>query len=58
MNQTLVPDKIVLNLPYVFKRDNSMYNSIPDFIKNNPDETKIFIIKNFCSKKHINYIII
>lgn len=35
MNQTLVPDKIVLNLPYVFKRDNSKY-SIPDFIKNNP----------------------
>jgi len=35
MSQTIVPNKIILNLPHIFKRDGSSYN-IPDFIKNNP----------------------
>lgn len=35
MNQTVKPDKIYLNLPHVFKRDNSVYSNIPDFITNN-----------------------
>lgn len=43
MNQTLPPDKMVLNLPYVFKRDNSFFSEIPDFITNHPK-----IIVNRC----------
>jgi len=35
MEQTMKPDKIVLNLPNVFKRDGSTYDDIPEFIKNN-----------------------
>jgi len=35
MQQTILPNKIVLNLPHVFKRDSSTYNEIPDFITNN-----------------------
>lgn len=35
MKQTILPNKIVLNLPHVFKRDGSTYNKIPDFITNN-----------------------
>jgi hypothetical protein len=36
MKQTILPNKIILNLPYVFKRDGSTYDVIPDFIKSNP----------------------
>uniref|UniRef100_A0A6C0B4A0 Glycosyl transferase 64 domain-containing protein n=1 Tax=viral metagenome TaxID=1070528 RepID=A0A6C0B4A0_9ZZZZ len=35
MQQTILPNKIVLNLPHVFKRDGSTYDEIPDFITNN-----------------------
>lgn len=35
-NQTLIPDKIVLNLPYVFKRNNSTFKDpLPSYIINN-----------------------
>jgi len=34
-NQTIKPNKIILNLPYLFKRTNSTFNTIPDFITNN-----------------------
>lgn len=36
LNQTLKPDRIVLNLPKIFKRDNSQFEQIPSFITNNP----------------------
>ena len=35
MNQTLLPNKIVLNLPYVFKRFNTTFDCIPTFILDN-----------------------
>ena len=35
-NQTIPPDKIILNLPYVFKRTNDTFEKIPDFITQNP----------------------
>jgi len=35
-NQTIPPDKIVLNLPYVFKRTNDTFEKIPEFITQNP----------------------
>jgi hypothetical protein len=35
-NQTIKPDKIVLNLPYVFKRTNMKFDNIPGFVENNP----------------------
>lgn len=35
-NQTVPPDAIVLNLPYVFKRNNSTFDEIPPFITENP----------------------
>lgn len=44
INQTVKPDTIYLNLPRVFKRDNSIFKSIPDFIKNNS-----LITINFCN---------
>jgi hypothetical protein len=36
MRQTLKPYKIVINLPYVFKRTNMTFSEIPDFIISNP----------------------
>jgi len=33
--QNLKPDLIYLNLPKIFKRDNSIFQKIPEFIKNN-----------------------
>jgi len=33
-NQTIRPTKIVLNLPYLFKRTKLTYDNIPDFITN------------------------
>lgn len=35
MSQTIKPNKIVLNLPHVFKRDGTTYGTIPNFVKNN-----------------------
>lgn len=35
INQNLVPDKIILNLPYVFKRNNSKFDQIPSFLTKN-----------------------
>lgn len=35
-SQTIPPDKIVLNLPHVFKRTNDTFENIPDFITKNP----------------------
>lgn len=36
LEQTLVPDKIVLNLPYVFKRNNTTFvDPLPEFITKN-----------------------
>lgn len=43
MNQTVKPDIIILNLPKVFKRDNSKFTKIPDFILKNE-----LIMLNFC----------
>ena len=34
--QTIKPNKIILNLPFVFKRDNSEFKEIPKFIQNYP----------------------
>lgn len=39
MQQTLVPDRIVVNLPHVFKRYNSTFDEIPIFLTNNPKIT-------------------
>jgi hypothetical protein len=36
MKNTILPDKIVLNLPTVFKRTGLTFNNIPTFITNNP----------------------
>ena len=36
MNQSLLPDKIILNLPYIFKRFNTTFDNIPTFITDNP----------------------
>lgn len=35
MDQSLLPDKIVINLPYVFKRDNTTFTTIPEFLTSN-----------------------
>jgi hypothetical protein len=35
-NQSIPPNKIVLNLPFIFKRTNMEFDEIPDFIINNP----------------------
>ena len=43
LKQTSVPDKIVINLPFVFKRNNSSFEKIPGFLKNN---SRIYI--NWC----------
>lgn len=43
MNQTLPPFKIYANLPHVFKRDNSTFGHLPDFIITNPK-----IVVNWC----------
>lgn len=34
--QTVKPTKIVLNLPFVFKRTNTTFNELPDFVTTNP----------------------
>lgn len=36
MNQTLKPTQIILNLPTVFKRDNTSFGQLPGFITANP----------------------
>lgn len=36
MNQNVKPDRIYINLPHVFKRDNTRFGILPEFIKNNP----------------------
>jgi hypothetical protein len=36
LKQTLVPDKIVLNLPHVYKRSQTKFTEIPRFITDNP----------------------
>ncbi len=43
LNQTVPVDYIHINLPKVFKRDNSRFTSIPDFLTNNPK-----VILNMC----------
>ena len=43
MNQTRSPDKIVLNLPFVFQRNDSRFGKIPGFLKN---DSRIYI--NWC----------
>lgn len=43
LNQTRAPDKIVLNLPFVFKRNDSRFGKIPGFLKN---DSRIYI--NWC----------
>lgn len=35
MNQTVKPDKIIINIPYMFKRTNETYDSIPTFLTDN-----------------------
>ena len=35
MKRTMKPDKIILNLPYVFKRNNTIFEKIPSFITSN-----------------------
>ena len=35
-SQTVPPDKIVINIPYVFKRNGATYDNIPDFMTENP----------------------
>jgi hypothetical protein len=44
MNQDFRPDRIYLNLPRLFKRDNSKFKKIPTFITDNP---LVFI--NWCT---------
>jgi hypothetical protein len=36
MNQVIVPSKIYLNLPHVFKRTGKQFDKIPEFITSNP----------------------
>jgi hypothetical protein len=36
LGQTLKPTRIILNLPTIFKRDNSTFGNLPQFITNNP----------------------
>jgi hypothetical protein len=36
MEQTVMPNAIVLNLPYVFKRNGDKFDTLPDFITMNP----------------------
>lgn len=43
LNQTIPPSKIYANLPYIFKRDNTTFDEIPNFITDNPK-----IIVNWC----------
>jgi hypothetical protein len=35
-NQTIIPSAIVINLPHVFKRTNTIFTNIPDFLLENP----------------------
>ena len=42
-SQTIPPYKIYANLPYVFKRNNSTFESLPDFL-HHPD-----IVNNWCN---------
>lgn len=35
MNQTIIPDKIIINIPHIFKRTNETYDSIPTFLTDN-----------------------
>jgi hypothetical protein len=35
MNQDILPDKIYIHLPKIFKRDNSVFGKIPNFITDN-----------------------
>jgi hypothetical protein len=35
-NQTVKPTKIILNLPFVFKRTNTTFDEVPEFVTNNP----------------------
>lgn len=43
LNQTVPVDYIHINLPHVFKRDNSRFTSIPEFLTNNPK-----VVLNMC----------
>lgn len=43
LNQSIPAFKIYVNLPYVFKRDNTTFTNIPDFISKNPK-----IVINWC----------
>ena len=43
LNQSIPVFKIYANLPYVFKRDNTKFTNIPEFISNNPK-----IVINWC----------
>ena len=43
LNQTVEVDYIHLNLPHVFKRDNSRFKEIPQYLIDNPK-----VILNFC----------
>lgn len=36
MNQNIVPNKIYLNLPHIFKRTGKQFDKIPEFITSNP----------------------
>jgi hypothetical protein len=36
MEQTILPDEIVLNLPHVFKRNGETFGDLPEFITTNP----------------------
>jgi hypothetical protein len=36
MNQTIPPKKIYIHLPYIFKRNNTVFGILPKFITNNP----------------------
>ena len=35
-NQTVPPDRIIVNIPYIFKRTQQTFENIPDFMLNNP----------------------
>jgi hypothetical protein len=36
MEQTVLPNAIVLNLPYVFKRNGDKFDTLPEFVTSNP----------------------
>ncbi len=69
MKQSVLPDVIVLNLPHIFKRDNSTFDKIPKFITDNPliiinrcedigPATKVLPIVELFKKEHSDTIII